>query len=57
MVGARRAAVAAAGMEMAEQPARFADASGRVFLLDVHLKSVEVLLSAGLPTSWIICKP
>ena len=44
MIVAGRAAIAAAGVEMAEQFARLADRRPLEFLLDVHVERVEVQL-------------
>ena len=44
VIVAGRAAIAAAGVKMAEQFAGFANGRGLVFLLDVHVESVEVNL-------------
>ena len=44
MIVAGRAAVAAAGMEVAQQLARLANGGGLVLLLDIHVERVEVQL-------------
>jgi hypothetical protein len=44
VIAARRAAIAAAGVEMAEEFARPSDRGRLVLLLDVHVERVEVQL-------------